>query len=371
MAVATSTGSTIATVIAERGPRANNFDAIRLAAAALVLVSHAWPLSTGNNAGEPLFALTRGQATLGNFAVAAFFFVSGLLITQSWQQSRSLEHFARKRALRLFPALIIAVLLTVVVLGPLFTTLAPSAYASDASTWSYLWNILLRTVDTLPGMFASNPFPAAVNGSLWTLPYEVRCYAVIAVLGLAGLLGGWRVTAAVTGLAAVASLVLWELRALAGSWNGIVVALAQQAELFVPFGLGMLAWLRRDSVSLGRLPLFGGLVILAAATQTTLFSLLAAYAMLLIVPTLAYAAAAWPRQITATGDYSYGLYLYAFPVQQTLVALLPGLGIAAQILLALPVTLALAALSWHFVERPALALKAGRITTKFNAAATG
>ncbi len=361
--------ASIGDVIAERGARANNYDFIRLVAATLVLVSHAFPLTTGDNDSEPLWWLTRGQAPLGSLAVGVFFFVSGLLVTQSYERSTGVLNFAWKRALRLFPGLVVVVLLTVFVLGPIMTSLSLGDYLSSLGTWDYLQNAVLRTRDHLPGVFETVPFARAVNGSLWTLPYEVRCYVVVAGLGMLGLLS-WRVTA----LLLLASLTISiafiaypeALRGMPGA-----AVLRHSADLFGFFGVGMLCWLRRDVAPTGLFPLLAGGLLLLAATQTPVFVPLSAIAAGLIIPPLAYWEADWPRRVTATGDCSYGLYLYAFPIQQAMVALWPAPpSWWLNILVAAPVTLLLAVLSWHFVERPLLALKTPAAKTSSPTAAS-
>ncbi len=348
--------ASIGDVIAERGARANNYDFIRLVAATLVLVSHAFPLTMGDNSSEPLWRLTHGQAPFGFLAVGVFFFVSGLLVTQSYERSTGVLNFAWKRALRLFPGLVVAVLLTVFILGPAMTRLSPGEYLSSLGTWDYLQNGALRTRDVLPGVFETVPFARAVNGSLWTLPYEVRCYVLVAGLGMLGLLS-WRVTALLLLASLTISIAFIAYPEALRGVRGAPV-LRHSADLFSFFGVGMLCWLRRDLAPTGWLAFTAGLLLLLVATQTPIFFPLAAVGIGLTIPPLAYAAADWPRRVTATGDYSYGVYLYAFPLQQAMVALWPTPPAWwLNILIAAPVTLLLAVLSWHFVERPLLALK--------------
>ena len=160
--------------------RDNNFDVLRLVAATLVLVSHCFPL-TGHE--EPFGALT--GVTLGEVGVVMFFAMSGFLIAKSWTDEPDPGRYFRKRALRLLPALVVAVAFTTLVLGPLFTSLPLSDYLTDAETWWYLIraSLLVTIAGELPGVYDDNVFPDAVNGSLWTLPLEAGCYVMIAVLG--------------------------------------------------------------------------------------------------------------------------------------------------------------------------------------------
>lgn len=122
----------------------------------------------------------------GSIAVGIFFVMSGYLIASSWLASSTPRSFLLKRALRIFPALIVAVLLTVFVLGPMVTQLSLSQYLEADGTWTYLQNILLVTRYELPGVFTGNVYPEVVNGSLWTLPLEVLMYIGVMILGLTG-----------------------------------------------------------------------------------------------------------------------------------------------------------------------------------------
>ena len=333
----------------------NSFDFLRLLAAAFVLVSHGLGLWDGRN--DPFANLT-GLTTLGTIGVAIFFAISGYWVTASWQNARSLEVFAANRALRLFPALIICVLLTVFVLGPAMTTLPLADYFSMRETWSYLTNAFLRLKWTLPGVFASNPHPFSVNGSLWTLPIEALAYCGLALLGLARLMD-WRVTLALTLallflLQSFAGHSLWPTLVVPG-WSS--VAMAEATKLAVPFLIGATVRLAGDrALSWWLCGAWLVAMWLAARTEASTFVAMAGagYIALVVgmrpIPVL--------HGFGRYGDFSYGMYLYAWPVAQTLVAVLDrGTNAYAYLLACFAVTLGCAVLSWFIVEKPALALK--------------
>jgi len=161
----------------------NRFDILRLLAAWLVLFSHCYPLG-GRASSEPL-TRTAGIDTLGGVGVAIFFVLSGYLVTLSLERSPHLLEFARRRILRIYPALMTICLLSVVLLGPLLTTLPQTTYWHQRLTWSYLLTASAWIIQfPLPGVFADNPLPSAVNGSRWSPPYEITCYLVLALLSL-------------------------------------------------------------------------------------------------------------------------------------------------------------------------------------------
>lgn len=342
--------------IAERvRSRQNNFDALRLIAASLVLVSHCFPL-TGRS--DPFGAIS-GQ-TLGELGVSIFFAISGFLIAKSWSDSRAVAPFALKRGLRLLPALVIAVLLTALVLGPLVTTLSPLRYFTSAEVYRYIAeNSALFTINgRLPGVFVHNVYPSAVNGSLWTLPVEATAYVAAAILGAVGALRG-RV-----GLACVSFLALLALSTPMAGVSSLQLGgaaggdLADVVYLGGLFNCGMLLYALCDRIAL-RWDVFVLFTIAWIASYDTVWVRPVAIVVIpYLVLVLAYRTPAAVRVITRPGDVSYGIYVYAFPTQQ-LAAFVWGPGLTPGIMLGLvaaPVYL-LALASWRLVEAPALGLK--------------
>src|SRR6516225_7667345 len=171
--------------------RHNNFDALRLVAAASVMFSHSFMIAEGSQRHEPLIVLTGNQSILGLCGVFVFFAISGFLVTQSFEQTGDPWRFLAKRALRIFPGLFVATVLSAFVLGPLVTTLPLGAYLSRAEPYQYVFgNTLLdETVHELPGVrFVDNPVGLEINGSLWTLRYEFVMYLMVLLLGVLRLL---------------------------------------------------------------------------------------------------------------------------------------------------------------------------------------
>lgn len=335
--------------------RRNSFDLIRLSAAILVLFSHCFPL-TRQDASEPFIGHT-AFGTFGELAVDAFFVISGYLVAGSYIRGSGPLDFVVKRALRLLPALFVAVLLTVLVLGPLVTTLPLQQYFAHDQTRHYLRNLFLDIQYYLPFVFTANPYPGAVNGSLWTLPLEALMYLLVMGLGMCKMLTVRGCAIAIIGFAclhfAVPSTVFTE--------NGVVLRLMPYADLtrlgtlyfmgavlvFTP-----VRWLRKNA-------LFWALLVAPIMfTQSPMAKLLSLMALAYVTIAVAHWKSETADTITKMGDYSYGVYVYAFPVQQTCVMLLGNNPSPDAVLItSLPVTLALACASWHLVEKPALRLK--------------
>ena len=164
--------------------RDNNFNLLRMIAAIAVLVSHAYPIALGAGATEPLFSTL--QMSLGTLAVLTFFAISGFFISQSFDRRRGVIDFCVARILRIYPGLLVVLVLTVLVIGPAFTTFAQTSYFLHPATYMYVpRNLSLRWLQyDLPGVFRNNPYGPPINGSLWSLFYEVTCYCLVIFVGL-------------------------------------------------------------------------------------------------------------------------------------------------------------------------------------------
>jgi peptidoglycan/LPS O-acetylase OafA/YrhL len=331
--------------------RSNNFDALRLAGAFLVVVGHAYHL-LGRPQDVP-FLLGFPIHSLG---VVVFFSISGYLITASWTRGRSLVTYFSGRILRIFPGLIVVVLITIFVIGPLMTHDTTQAYFHDHGTWEYLHNIWLMPRYDLPGVFPHVPYPNAVNGSLWTLPAEFFCYLIVP-LTLA-----WRrdIGAFLIALCLLASLLLQQVPEADSEviWSTRITDAAQMWAFFAAGALIRIAherWRGFIRTDVASLLMLGYLVVLAA--RPTAMPWTAWAALPYVILTVGLASTPVIRRAARYGDFSYGLYLWAFPVQQVLVKIQGPMRASYDIVLVTLVSLALACLSWHFIERPCLNLR--------------
>src|SRR6266567_1081757 len=174
----------------DAGGRANNFTLLRLLAALAVVYGHSFEIVRPGSGQSDLIALTLRETWSGEIGVWVFFVISGFLVTKSWTERQDVLAFAKARALRLLPALVVMLCLVAFVLGPLLTSSPLPTYFSERATYGFLfWNgTLLKTSYLLPGLFETNP-AAIANKSLWTLPLEARLYVLLGAAGLVGLLG--------------------------------------------------------------------------------------------------------------------------------------------------------------------------------------
>lgn len=333
----------------------NNIGTLRLAGALAVLFGHSFVLSGGQHSRDPISDLTHDvtpyQLGLPGLGVAMFFAISGYLVTQSFFRRRNLRAYTEARVLRIFPALICAVAVTIVV-GALLSS-AGSAYLTSRQTIGYgVHNATLLDLRyTLPGVFDHNPL-ASVNGSLWTLPVEFRMYILVAAAGVLGVLG--RRTA--FNLVALACVVV----TLAWPDSSPLLAKPEHDQLAVFFLAGAALFINRDVIPLRAAGLVIAAVAAAIASQTGAYGLFFGIAFAYAVLLVGFSENVRLPDLSARGDLSYGTYLYAFPVTQLWVDALGPSSPWPVAGLTLLSTLPLAWISWHVVEAPALRLK-GRL----------
>ncbi|HRG15931.1 MAG TPA: acyltransferase [Pseudomonadota bacterium] len=327
----------------------DNFLLLRFIAASMVIYGHA-PAITGHAEPVDLFIRLNWGTYSGAIAVDVFFIVSGFLVTGSFVRNPRLADFAWARAIRIVPAYAVCLLLSAFGLGAAFTELPLRDYFQHPDTVDYVVrNLQFDTVMQwqLPGVFADNPKSDVVNGSIWTLPAEVRMYLLVAALGLAGALS-WRALFNVVALSLLVLGWLYPERTPMSNPHEYL----RLAALFVA---GAFCFVNRDWMPLGSRLLPTLAVLTWLWRDTPVFPCLFAAAEVAFVFWFAYETR-W-RGFNRFGDYSYGIYLWGYPAQQMLAALAGGTHNYVNALGGLLIALALAVASWHLVEQPALRLK--------------
>ncbi|MCV7030082.1 acyltransferase family protein [Mycobacterium sherrisii] len=331
-------------------PRHNALNALRLAMATEVILWHSFALTGVLPPSGPVRQLLFG------IGVDGFFAISGFLITASWLNNPRVRDYVVSRALRILPGLYVCLMVTAFVFAPIGLTIqggsgarlllsgAPLEYVLDNSA------VALLKFD-VGGTPTGIPYPGVWNGSLWTLIYEVLCYAAVVVLGLLGL-GRRRWTSVVMLALALGLAASLPPMTFPGTWSNAQCI----ARFAVMFAAGAVVYQWKDAIPARRWLVALSVVIVAAS------SLLPDYRLIGALP-LAYAlivsgALIHNEYLRLPTDLSYGTYIYAFPIQQLLI--IGGLGQLNPLVFAVVATLAtlpLAALSWFLVERPAQAFK--------------
>lgn len=329
--------------------RDNHFNLLRFLAAAGVIWSHSFPIAFGPGTPEPLEYLLKGD-NLGRLCVFVFFIVSGFFISASFDRAANLRDYAVARLLRIWPGLAVMLAIMLTLVGLFSAT--PGARLDWA--WREAADALLMVTDFTtrlppePVVFAQNPLAGAFNGSLWTLRHEVFAYIGVALIGSLGLLRKPLAAAALL-IAAIAGYYAVPM-ATGRSW---IVAFSYVG---LPFAFGAFFYVWR-----ARIVMHGALVLALALPAILLwptpffFPVFIAWLSYTVI-WLGHLPLAPLKGFNRFGDYSYGIYIYAFPIQQLLVqsgVISPG----PQSLVAFILSLCAAILSWRYVEQPALKLR--------------
>lgn len=327
----------------EAAMRANQFGIVRLVLAALVLFSHSFPLADGFTQVEPLRKLT-GTTTFGELAVDFFFVISGYLVSQSLDRSRSVGSYLSKRIRRIYPGYAVAVAFSIVL-----ALACGGVWRNPADLNNLLLSYATLHQPVVSLAFAGNAYQV-VNGSLWTIQYEFLCYLLpIVVLPLKHRRQGLIVL-----LAAVVLVVLSDLNPRAGTT--MLARLHNAFRLSGMFLAGMSLnylperWLHRPALALVA-AIIGAAALFAPGVAGLGVALAGGYAVLSLCK---YAGRSRLSAIGRHTDISYGVYLYAWPLQSLVVWLVPGIGPWLVFMLALPMAIAAGLLSWHFIEAPFL-----------------
>ena len=329
--------------------RASGFDYMRLALAAAIICVHSVMCSYGQAAQDVILRRPWGRPF--ELLVPMFFALSGFLVAGSWERCRSMISFLGLRVLRIFPALTFQVVLSAFIIGPIFTTVSLGAYFASPQLRTFLLNMIGWPQFLLPGVFWQNP-DHAVNGQIWTVPWELGCYGVLTALAVLGLLRNRFLLLACLGL--VQAYV---------AYHGFLTPHNDSLGLSGPliglcFMWGMVIYRFRDrlwasdGLAVAMLALVIGLLMLKDGKYVAPIPIAYFTVRLgLFNP---------PKPTRFWGDYSYGLYIFGYPIQQA-VANTPALREWwINIAIGLPVAFVVAFCSWHLLEKRALGLR-GRL----------
>lgn len=332
--------------------RPSGFDYLRIALSVTVLLWHSYQMSYGRPAAVT-FWQDNPLGLLLQLVLPMFFALSGFLVSGSMYRNPRVRVFLTLRAIRIFPALVVEITLSALILGPLLTTFPLRTYFAHPFFFSYLANVIGWVHYRLPGVFLTNPFPEGVNTSLWTIPFELECYILISLLALVGM---FRRKELILPLFATvtAGVLAWNLYsgtdpAPPGGLNGRLLVLC--------FFAGIVIYGHRD-----RIP-WNGWIAVGSALAAIIFTRLGQTVYL--TPLFAAYLTVYlgllnpPRSVIIdSGDYSYGTYLYAGPIQQTVAHVLGASGTwALNVAISLPATVIFALFSWWVVEKPFLKVR--------------
>ncbi len=342
------------------GYHENGFGALRLLFAALVIVSHATVLVDGDDHREILARIFGGPLLIGSVAVIGFFIISGYLVTGSLLNSRTAAAYLVKRIARIYPAYLVAFALTILVVAPLAGALPP---ASPADIAKRLFDALALQPPWAPGAFKGS-HGSALNGSMWTISYEFRCYLILPLLGFAGVLRRRRLVFAMTAILLVLTIVFpmkpitaWVPLQVGRLTTPLAYALGEphrDIRLVGAFLTGTCFYLYRDrlrfmptTIVLAAIALIAGLMVPSISVATT-----TAFGGFLVFA--AAGRASWLYRINNENDISYGVYLYAWPITKLLNWWWPSMHPLAIGLLTLAAACICGWASWLAIEKPVM-----------------
>ena len=334
--------------------RQNNIDFVRIVLALLVILSHSYALALHSEQTEPFNLLSIGQATGGRIAVDLFFILSGFLIAASYERSSSALSYLRKRVARIYPAFILLTLLTVAVILPLAHGRVAGATLSEKA-FNVIGNTLVLRSIGADGAFPYNPAQWEVNGSLWSIAFEFWCYIGVMLLGLAGLLRSKKfLLTAFIGSIVISMLFAHFKWNISGAILGRIFGYPPFWARLLPMYLAGVVFYRFRQ----QIPLSPKLVVLAVAAMVVAFRAPLGYAALFpiagtyLVMCFSFAPSIRLHGAARYGDFSYGTYLYGFPIQQLILqAFARPVSPLLLFACAAPVTVLIAAMSWYTVEK--------------------
>lgn len=329
--------------------RDNNYNLLRFLAACFIAFYHCFFMAMGPEMTDDRFpALYQLSQIVLNF----FFIASGFLIAQSFQRRKDIISYSVARFLRLIPGVFVLSLIICFVIGPIVTEIPLKDYFSSLATWTYVpVTTALQPDAILPGVFASNPNPNEIDAALWTLRYEVVCYIGLAILGLWGALKRSPKFTFITAL----MFISYGLITYATTLRDIA-AINHLMHFGLSFFIGTIFYVYRAQIPLSFIvSLSLGLIAFGAhwvwgKLAEPIVILASAY----IVFWLAYIPAGFIRRYNQLGDYSYGVYIYHYPIQQVLMYAIGGFSPFVLFFASLPFTIVIAVLSWKLVEKPSL-----------------
>lgn len=336
--------------MAERPDNPSGFDYLRITLAVSIIAAHATVCSEGH-AGEAILKSNSALLTPIMFILPVFFALSGFLVAGSLERN-TLPAFLTLRVMRIFPALAVEVALSALIIGPLVTTLPLRDYFNDPLFLRYFLNVTGNIHYILPGVFGGLPLPDFVNAQLWTVPFELDCYIAISIVALGGLVSRPRLFAAVT------VVLIFLITAFRGNVGPVADMERLPGLLLVlSFLCGAALYLLRKSVplttSLCSISLVLGWMCLQRTSTIYFASIPLAYITVFLG--IKNPPRTW---LVKHADYSYGVYLYGFPIQQLVSYAFPQHRFALfNFAVALPIAAGCAAISWHCIEKPILSRK--------------
>lgn len=326
----------------------NNLDLLRIICAMLVIYGHSFTLADRGGA-KDLISHFFPFSSSGSVAVKVFFFISGMLVTASLLKSHSALQFVISRSLRILPAYIFVVLSSAIIIGPIFTDLPILEYFKQTQVCNYIIKNLGMDIQYfLPGVFSSSIYKPVINGSLWTIPFEISSYICLLAIFMITKLKNKTITN-------LACIIIISSSIIPG-WQSFFTGSNINTIYHLPscFALGVLYATNQESIYVSKeIPI--GLFLLYFMMPNKQLSEMMFY---FSICTLSIYLVSGRRIISMKlkKDISYGIYLWGFVVQQIIYSVKPDLNIYVNISISIFITVTIATISFILIERPAMEL---------------
>jgi peptidoglycan/LPS O-acetylase OafA/YrhL len=335
----------------------NNFDFLRLIGASTVVINHAYPLLTGNVNHDWLEKIT-GTLGTGTLVLDIFFVISGYLITQSLLSKKNAIDFFVARCKRIFPALFLSIILSVFVVGLLATKLSAVNYFQNVDTWKYFISIsVFKLRFSLPEVF-TEPFfhSSSINGSIWTLAYEWVMYGAIFLFGTIGILkSNWKYL--VLHVVIISVMIFYDQHPQLTTVKLFGIESTRIVNLYVFFMMGNLLFIFKDKFTVKWFHVVLLFIIWAISWRTNFSSVISFFFIPIFTIWFSFLPITFLQKLTKSGDYSYGIYVYSFPIQQLIIFYSSAqINVWQLLFLSFALTLPIAILSYHFIELPIIKL---------------
>lgn len=327
------------------GRHTNNYNLLRFVFASLVIVSHAIEIKFGNRDNEILTRIF-GTLSFGELAVDSFFILSGFLISKSWIERPDIAFYLKSRILRIYPGFIASSLLCTFIVGPLYSD---STYYDNLNFFRYIKSIVLLSEPSTNGLFLGS-FHPVMNGSVWSIFIEFCCYTLLLIFGISKLLSK-RYPWILLTVCVIAVYALDRLHILNTGWIYLYV----RCTMF--FCAGCCFYLYKDSLTWNKK------YAISAAIAAALFMFNSIIAEIALAFFWGYSIIYFANNgsnflnFNKLPDISYGIYLYAWPVNKVIYQEAPEINPYLCMVVTLALSICIATISWYAIERPFLSLK--------------
>lgn len=345
----------------------NSFNIVRLLLAISVVYSHSFILY-GSKKTDILVRITNGQIDFGSLAVNGFFIISGFLITQSMLNSKGYIDYLIKRCIRIFPAFLVSLLFCAFVIGPIVSSYSIQEYFftnNILEPLNFVWKNITMNISGYSwgfhDVFVNNPFASSVNGSIWTLKHELGCYFIVMIFSFFYVFKN-RSTLLVISIVTLLLAILnikFGINVLNLNESYWLLGIAEYNSFIIfscYFIMGSLIYIYKDKLKVNYRYLLLCTLLIMLGNKTSNLKII----LLLVLPyfLISICLITNIKSVTKYGDFSYGIYIYSFPIQQLIVNYIgQNISLTTYIILSIIISFIFAVVSWRFIERPFLYLK--------------